>query len=141
MNRALDEDLRPLRLGAIMFGLSSILALVVAAFGLYSTMAFMVAWRTREIGVRAALGATGNQIVRLVTTTGGRLAALGAALGIGLDFLAGRWLEPHLFRTSGTDPLVLTCVVALILGVALLAGWIPARRATRVSPVDVLRAE
>ena len=140
LRQALDGEMRPLRLGTVAFGLSSSLALVVAVLGLYSVMAYMVAWRTREIGVRVALGATRAQIGRLVIGTGGRLAATGVAAGLVLAAIGGRRLEPHLFLTSATDPIVFGTVAIVLLGVALLAGWLPARRATRIDPTEALRA-
>jgi ABC-type antimicrobial peptide transport system permease subunit len=138
---ALEGEVRPLRLGLVTFGMSGGLALVVAVLGLYSVMAYMVAWRTRELGVRVALGATDLQITRLVIGSGFGLAALGVAAGLALSLIAGRWLQRHLFETSTFDPLVVGVVAGLLLAVALLAGWIPARRAARISPTEALRAE
>jgi ABC-type antimicrobial peptide transport system permease subunit len=140
LSAALDGEVRPLHLGMIAFGLSGGLALLVAVLGLYSVMAFMVAWRTHEIGVRMALGATRAQIMTLIIGGGGRLAVIGVAVGIVAALLGGRWLEPHLFRTSAADPLVLGGVAAGLLAVALLAGWAPALRAVRTSPTDALRS-
>jgi ABC-type antimicrobial peptide transport system permease subunit len=141
LSAALDGEMRPLRLGTVAFGSSSVLALVVAVLGLYSIMAYLVALRTREIGVRAALGATRGQISRLVVTNGITLAAVGVSLGLALAVGAGRWIEPHLFRTTATDPVVLGAVALILLAVAVLAAWIPARRAARISPTEALGAE
>jgi predicted permease len=137
----LEGEMRPLRLGMVTFGLSGALALLVAVLGLYSLMAYMVAWRTREIGVRLALGATHSQLTRLVIGSGTALAALGVIIGLALTLAGGRWLQPHLFDTSAFDPIVLTMVAGILLAVALLAGWVPARRALRISPTEALRAE
>jgi ABC-type antimicrobial peptide transport system permease subunit len=125
----------------VTFGLSAVLALLVAVLGLYSLMAHMVAWRTREIGIRLALGANDPQITRLVAGNGVALAGAGVLVGLLFTLAGGRWLQPHLFRTSPFDPLVLTVVAVTLLAVALLAGWIPARRAVRISPTEALRAE
>jgi predicted permease len=137
----LEGELRPLRLGMVTFGLSAALALLVAALGLYSLMTYMVAWRTREIGIRAAIGATDAQIVRLIITSGAGLAGVGILIGLGFSVLGARWLQPQLFHTSARDPLVLAIVAISLMMVALLAGWMPARRALRISPTEALRAE
>jgi ABC-type antimicrobial peptide transport system permease subunit len=101
----------------------------------------MVEWRTREIGVRLAIGATGTRIVRMVIMSGAGLAALGVAIGLLISFWASRWVEPHLFETRGSEPLVYAGVALGLMAVAVLAGWLPARRALRISPVEALRAE
>jgi predicted permease len=137
----LDEQVRPFRLGQIAFGLGAALALVVAALGLYSVMAHAVAWRRHEIGVRMALGARPQDVAAMVVGRGTRLATLGVAAGLIIAFAARPWVEPRLFETSARDPLVLAGVVVLIELVAVLAGWIPARRAVAVSPTEALRAE
>lgn len=141
LSRGLENEMRPLRLGMVTFGLSALLALVVAALGLYSVMAYAVAWRTHELGIRLALGATGAQITRLVVSGSASLAALGIAVGLVIALVGRRWLEPQLFETSASDPLVFITVVCVLQGVALLAGWLPARRASRISPTEALRAE
>jgi predicted permease len=138
---ALDVEMRPLRLGIVTFGLSGALALVVAVLGLYSLMSYMVAWRTREIGVRMAIGASGPQITRMVIGGAAGLAALGVAIGLLLAAWGGRFVEPHLFDTNALDPFVFTAVAATLLLVALVAGWLPARRAIAISPTEALRAE
>jgi putative ABC transport system permease protein len=134
-------EMRPLRLGMVTFGLSGALALLVALLGLYSLMAYMVAWRTREIGVRVALGASTAQISRLVVGSGAGLAALGVVIGLALTYAGGRFVETQLFQTSAYDGWVRATVAGTLLLVALLAGWIPARRAARISPTEALRAE
>jgi hypothetical protein len=138
---SLAGELRPLRLGIVTFGISGALALLVAVLGLYSLMAYLVAWRTREIGVRVALGATRSSIIRLVLRSGLMLAAVGVALGLGLALLAGPWIEPHLFETSARDARVMGAVAVSLLATAALAGWLPARRATRIDPTEALRSE
>ncbi|MES2304283.1 MAG: ABC transporter permease [Gemmatimonadota bacterium] len=141
LGTALDGELRPLRLGMITFGLSGALALVVAALGLYSVMAYMVAWRTHEIGIRMALGATEGSVAWLVVRSGAILAGSGVIIGLGLAYAGRKLIQPQLFDVSGSDPLVFGGVAAVILGVALLAGWLPARRAARIRPTEALRAE
>ena len=137
----LDEQVRPFKLGRVAFGLGALLALAVAALGLYSVMAHAVAWRRHEIGVRMALGARPRDVARMVVGRGTRLATLGIAAGLIIALAARSWVEPRLFETSARDPLVLSGVVVLIELVAILAGWIPARRAVGVSPTEALRAE
>ena len=138
---SLAGEMRPLRLGTVTFGISSALALVVAVLGMYSLMSYLVAWRTHEIGVRTALGAQRSDIVGLVLRSGFLLAATGVILGLCLAIIGGRWLEPHLFETSTRDTGVLLAVATGILATAAVAGWIPARRATQISPTEALRAE
>jgi predicted permease len=141
LGEALDGEMRPLRLGMVTFGLSGALALVVVIIGLYGLMSYMVAWRTREIGVRMAIGATGTRIVRMVIASGAGLAGLGVAIGLMVSFWASRWVEPHLFETRGADPLVFAGVGLALIAVAVVAGWLPARRALSISPTEALRAE
>jgi predicted permease len=139
--QGLDGEMRPFRLGMMAFGLSAALALIVAGLGLYSIMAHAVAWRWHEIGVRLALGAQPGSIARLIVGRGTLLATAGIAAGLVIALVARGWVEPVLFETSATDPLVLTSVVVVLEVVALLAGLIPARRAVAVSPTEALRAE
>jgi predicted permease len=143
--RWLSEDLadetRPLRLGMVTFGLSGVLALVVVVVGLYGLMSYMVEWRTREIGVRLAIGATDTRIVRMVITSGAALAGIGVVIGLLVAFWASRWVEPHLFETRGSEPLVYAGVALGLMAIAVLSGWLPARRALRISPVEALRSE
>ena len=141
LSQGLDGEMRPLRLGMVTFGLSALLALVVAALGLYSVMAYAVAWRTHELGIRIALGATGARITRLVVGGSASLAGLGIGAGLVMALIGRRWLEPQLFETSASDPVVFIVVVCVLQAVALLAGWLPARRASRISPTEALRAE
>ncbi len=141
LSDVLDAETRTVRLGLMAFGLSGGLALVVALLGIYSLMSYMVAWRTHEIGVRMALGATNGRVVRLVVQNVLFLALVGIAGGIALALVGGRWVEPYLFETGGRDPLVYGVVTLLLLAVSLLAGWLPARRAVRISPTAALRAD
>jgi hypothetical protein len=141
LGQGLDGELRPFRLGVVAFGLSASLAVLVAGLGLYSIMAHAVAWRRHEIGVRLALGARPGTIAALVVRRGAVLATIGIAGGLVVALAARSWVEPQLFDTSATDPLVLIAVVLVLEVVALLAGWLPARRAVAVSPTEALRAD
>jgi ABC-type antimicrobial peptide transport system permease subunit len=113
--------------------------LLLAAAGLYSTMAFLVGRRTREIGVRMALGARALDVRRMVLRDAGLLVLCGAAAGLALALWAGRALETLLFDVGRADSVSLIASVALLSAAGLLAGWIPARRASRVDPVIALR--
>ena len=137
----LDEQVRPFRLGMIAFTLGASLALIVAALGLYSVMSHAVAWRRHEIGVRMALGARPQEIATFVVSRGARLATVGIGAGLVIALAARSWVEPRLFDTSARDPVVLVGVAVVLELVALLAGWIPARRAVAVSPTEALRAD
>lgn len=132
---------RPWVLGATVFALSGVLALVVAGVGLYSVLSYLIADRRREIGVRLALGARPADIVRLVLRGSVAMAVLGVAIGEGIALSLGRLVAPLLFETSPREPVVFGAIAAVLLGVALLATLGPARRARRVDAVAVLRGE
>jgi putative ABC transport system permease protein len=117
------------------------LALLLAAIGIYGVMAFSTAERTRELGIRLALGAEPRDVLRLILRDGARLSALGVGLGLVGALGASRALSSMLFGVSPTDPLTFAAVVGLLGSVSLLACYIPARRATRVDPVVALRRE
>jgi putative ABC transport system permease protein len=119
----------------------AISALVLAGIGVYGVMAYAVASRRREIGVRLALGADRHQVMRLVVGEGLRLSAVGAAIGLFGAAIAGRSLRALLFGVAPADPLVMVAVAAVTLAVAAVAAFIPARRAGKVDAVEVLRSE
>ena len=143
--RTLEEHLRMSvaipRLAAVLLGIFGGLALVLAAIGLYGVIAFVVGQRTREIGVRMALGADRGGILRQVLGQGARLAALGLIAGLALALLAAPLLASQLVSVSPTDVLTYSATAALLLGVALAASWLPARRAAGVDPIEALRTE
>jgi predicted permease len=129
------------RLGATMFVAFGALALVLAAIGLYSVVAYNVTQRQHEIGVRVALGATGPNVVRMVVTDGLKVVGAGVVGGLIIAFWASKFLEPLLFRVSAKDPSVFILVATTLIGVAVAASWMPARRASRVDPNVVLRSD
>jgi putative ABC transport system permease protein len=132
---------RSWRLGATMFAAFGLLALVLAAVGLYGVLAYDVSQRTHEMGVRLALGAQGRDVSRLVVWQGLRVVVVGGAIGFGIALATGRFVAPLLFRTSPREPVVFGIVGVVVLVVALVATLIPAWRAGRVDPVVALRAE
>jgi ABC-type antimicrobial peptide transport system permease subunit len=123
-------------LGATMFVAFGVLALALAAIGLYSVIAYNVAQRTHELGVRRALGAQASDVVRLVVTDGLRLAAIGVGIGVAGALWAGKWVKPLLFNVSPKDPWVFVAVATTLVAVALAASWIPAVRAWRSTPTS-----
>ena len=141
LQQVVDAQRRSWRFGATMFVAFGALALLVAAVGLYGVIAYNVAQRMHELGVRIALGARSGNLIRLVVSQGLRFALTGVVLGIALALFAAKWVQPLLFQQSAKDPVVLALVAALLLVVALLASSIPARRATRADPNAALRAD
>ncbi|HYZ89018.1 MAG TPA: ABC transporter permease, partial [Myxococcales bacterium] len=129
------------RLSALLLSIFSAGALFLTVVGLYATLAFSVAQRTREIGVRMALGARIAGVIRLVVGQGMRLASLGVAIGIVAALVLGRLIAGLLYGVGSHDVATFTAVVVVLLGSALLACWVPARRAARVDPVVALHAE
>jgi len=129
------------RFNALLLGLFAGMGLLLAAIGLYGVMSFLVAQRTQEIGVRMALGATPATIARLVLGHAARWTVAGAAAGAIGSLFAVRLLRAMLFHVSGKDPWTWAAAVAVLLAIAMLAAWIPSRRAARVDPMQALRQE
>ena len=137
----LRELVMPQRMGATLLALFSALALSLAALGIYGIAAHAAALRTKEIGIRIALGATGNEIRRMVLTQAVVPAAWGIPLGIGLALWAARFAQAFLYDVSPADPLTFVGVSGLLAVLAILATWLPARRAARLDPVTALREQ
>jgi predicted permease len=138
---ALDPQVRPWRIGSLLFGGFGLLALIVACFGLYSLASYSVAQRTHELGVRIALGASAGRVVRLVLGNGLVSVVVGAAVGITAALLLSPVLQPLLFDTSAHDPRLYAAVLAAILITSAMASFVPSWRATRVDPLTALRAD
>jgi ABC-type antimicrobial peptide transport system permease subunit len=141
LEEALDPQVRPWRVGVLLFTLFGGLVMGVAGVGLFSVVSYFVAQRTHELGVRIALGAHRAQILRLVMGGGLRTALVGALVGAGLSFAAAPLAEPLLFDNPARDPILILSVVGGLLTVAGLASLLPAWQATRVDPLLSLRAD
>jgi predicted permease len=141
LDEILGSQTRSWALGATMFTVFGILALVVAAVGLYSVIAYTVAQRTHELGVRIALGARSPDVVRLVVGEGLRVSVMGVGIGTVAALAAARYIGPLLFGVSPRDPAVMTGVATILVVVALVASALPAWRASHVDPGTALRAD
>ena len=141
LSEVLGQQTRSWRLGASMFTAFGVLALLLAAIGLYSVIAYNVAQRTHEMGVRMALGAQARDVIRLVVKEGVAFGVAGVVIGGAIALAASKWLAPLLFEESPRDPAVFATVAVALLGVALAASWLPALRASRVEPTKALRYE
>ena len=137
----IDISLFPARLGAVLLGVFGALALLIASIGIYGVMSFGVSERTREMGIRMALGAQRRDVLRLVISQGMTVAVIGVVIGTGLALVSTRVVASYLYDVSTTDPLTFVGIALILMGVALLACYVPARRATRVDPLEALRYE
>jgi putative ABC transport system permease protein len=137
----LDARMRSWALGARVFTAFGALALLLSAIGLYSAIAYNVAQRRREIGVRLALGAERGRVVSLMVREGLRFAIPGVAIGCAIALYAGRWVKPLLFSESPYSPAVYGSVIVALIAVAAVASWVPALKAGRLDPKEALQAE
>jgi ABC-type antimicrobial peptide transport system permease subunit len=136
-----EEGLSQERLFAALSSFFGFLALALACIGLYGVMSYAVARRTNEIGIRMALGARSADVARMVMRDTMNLAVIGVVIGLGGALGATRFIKSMLFGVTATDPLTIALGVVLMLTVAALAGYLPARRAAQVDPMTALRYE
>jgi len=139
--QAYTASLGSRRFNVILIGFFGITALLLATAGVFGVMAYSVSRRTREFGVRIALGATSGNVLRMVLGQGMRTIVIGVAIGIAGSFALTKTVSSLLFGVTATDPITFVGVTLLLIAVALLACYIPARRATKVDPMEALRSE
>ena len=135
------ETRLPLAFTMLTLGVISLLAVILGTVGQYGVLSYIVAERTREIGVRMALGAQAGRVQRMVVGQGARVLAVGVALGLLAAAASTRALQGLLFGIGALDPLTFVGVAGAMVLVGLLAAWVPARRASRVDPVEAIRGE
>ena len=141
MEEIVSESLAGQRFSMILLSVFAVIALLLSSIGIYGVLSYVVAQRTREIGIRIALGAQRSTVLRLMLGEGMRMAVVGVAVGIALALALTRLMASQLYAISATDPLTFTGVAIILVGVALFASYIPARRAMRVDPMAALRYE
>jgi putative ABC transport system permease protein len=141
MNEVVSRSVWQPRLYAILFGVFAAVALALASVGLYGVMAYSVSERSREIGIRMALGAQRRDVLKLVVAQGMTLTLVGIGVGLAAALALTRLMRSLLFEVSVTDPLTFAGLAALLSVVALLACYLPARRATKVDPIVSLKCE
>jgi len=141
METLIEQSTGSRRFAMLLLGAFAGVAMVLASIGLYGVMSFMVTQRSRELGVRVALGATTHEVLSLVLGQGLKLALLGVAIGLVTSFAVTRIMKRMLFSVSATDPVTFAAISVILVAVAMLASYLPARRATRVDPIVALRAE
>jgi predicted permease len=141
LDQAVGEAVARPRLPTVLLGLFGAMGLVLGALGIYGVLAYLVTQRTREIGVRIALGAQPRDVLGMVVGSGLRLAGLGVALGVVGALLLTRMMADVLYGVTPSDPMTFGAVAIVLLGVGAFASWVPALRATRVDPLVALRAE
>ena len=141
LGERVEGSLQGERSQATLIGTAGLLALLLASVGLYGVMAYTVAQRTREIGIRMALGASRKNVMGLVLKQGVTLVSTGVVIGLGLAFGVTRFIASSLFGVTAVDPLTFAGTSLLLIVVSLVASYIPARRATKVDPMIALRYE
>ena len=138
MKARIDESLRARKVPLVLLGVFAAVALFLAVVGIYGALAYSVAQRTREIGIRMALGSAPEDVFRRVVAQGLRVTGLGLMVGAGASLLLTRFVQSLLFNVQATDPRVMVVVAAVLGVVGLVACLLPSRRATTVDPVSAL---
>jgi hypothetical protein len=141
MRQVTEASIARLSFTMTVLGVAAAVTLVLGVVGLYGVIAYIVTLRTRELGVRIALGAQPRSVAVMVTRQGLTLSAIGVVVGLALVVAVGRFLKSLLYGVAPTDPLTLGVATATLLAFALIASWLPARRAARVDPMEALRAD
>ncbi|MGC2661591.1 MAG: FtsX-like permease family protein, partial [Bryobacteraceae bacterium] len=141
MDQYVRDSVSTRRITFFVLGCFSVLSLVLAGVGIYGVISYSVAQRMREIGIRVALGARSSDVLQMVITQGAKIAMIGVLIGITASLCLTRLMSRLLFSVSSTDPLTFVGVALAILFTALLASWVPARRALRADPASTLRCE
>ena len=141
LSEMVSASLAPRRFVVTLLGVFAGLALLMAVIGLYGVISYSVTQRTQEIGIRMALGAQRSEVLGLVIRQGMQLAGIGAVIGLIVSLAFSRVIQSQLFQVSPFDPLTFTATALVLIAAALLACYVPARRATRVDPMDALRYE
>jgi putative ABC transport system permease protein len=141
MDQLIEQSTAPNRFAMLLLTVFAVIATILAAIGLYGVMAYSVSRRTHEIGIRRALGAGEGSVLAMIVRQGMTLSLLGVAAGLGCALALSRLMSSILFGVSPTDPATFAVVAALLVAVAMLATYVPARRAARVDPMTALRYE
>lgn len=141
MDTLIEQSTGPRRFAMLLLGAFAAVAMILASIGLYGVMSYTVTQRSRELGVRVALGASTSEVLKLVLGQGVRLAVFGVGIGLVAALILTRLMKKMLFSVSATDPLTFIVISVALIAVALLASYLPARRATRADPIVALRAE
>ncbi|MDQ6611048.1 MAG: FtsX-like permease family protein, partial [Gemmatimonadota bacterium] len=141
MDYLVNRDLSPSAFTVKLVGAFAVLALVLGVIGVYGVMSFTVAQRTREVGIRMALGARSDQVLRLIVRSGAEVVLVAVVIGVAGALAAGRYLQSQLYNVGAADPATMIGVPVVLGVVALAACWLPALRASRVDPAVTLRSE